>query len=529
MTEPKHPMHRAAPRTLDLLDPRLAPLCQAHLQAMRVPGASVAVVVADQSYHLAWGRKSITSDASVGLNTGFDIGSCSKAFVSATVASLVAEGLTTWDEPVCKHVPELALYDPWVTQQVSLRDLCGNRLGLPRAGLMEAGLAPSFPPDYVFSRLRHTPPLFPFRSRFTYVNAGHTLAAVAAGRISGLGFLATLQQRILGPLGMHGTSGGEAARSALADQAAWHAHVNGHPVAIDTLHTDQFLGAGGMVVSGADALQWLRFQLRLGCVDGQQIVARDALLETQRPQTVARPGSDIPSLFYPDAQMAAYGLGWAVSDLQGHPLVCHSGGIFGANTMMMLLPRDGIGISVCANSAAPVTTPLAYALAAVLLGLPPRDWAAWFEGAALRAAGPVDPALDPEIDAAIDPALDPAINTDSASATEGATPAQPAFNSAAFAGRYHHPADGPLTLHAAANGLTGEVPHGYRMSFRAVPSKSSPELVFRVLFKHAERQSAAPGELRFSMQGGRATRVLFRFGVVSREFTRDDSAPGPLP
>lgn len=50
------------------------------------------------------------------------------------------------------------------------------------------------------------------------------------------------------------------------------------------------------------------------------------------------------------------------------------------------------------------------------------------------------------------------------------------------------------------------------------------EHVFRPLFDHAERQSAPPGELCFTMESGRATRNLFRFGVMSREFIRDGRA-----
>ena len=79
-------MNRIEARPLDLLDPRLARICDAHLGALRVPGASVAVVVDDRCYHLAWGRKSVAGNDPVTLNTGFDIGSGSKSFVSAAVA-----------------------------------------------------------------------------------------------------------------------------------------------------------------------------------------------------------------------------------------------------------------------------------------------------------------------------------------------------------------------------------------------------------------------------------------------------------
>lgn len=68
----------------------------------------------------------------------------------------------------------------------------------------------------------------------------------------------------------------------------------------------------------------------------------------------------------------------------------------------------------------------------------------------------------------------------------------------------------------------GHVPQGYRMGFRAVHMLKADEQVFRVLFEHTERQSAPPGELRFTIANGYAVRVLFSFGVGSREFTRSN-------
>ena len=68
-------MNRIEARPLDLLDPRLTQICDTHLGALRVPGASVALVVNDRCYHLAWGCKSVAGNDPITLNTGFDIGS----------------------------------------------------------------------------------------------------------------------------------------------------------------------------------------------------------------------------------------------------------------------------------------------------------------------------------------------------------------------------------------------------------------------------------------------------------------------
>ena len=49
----------------------------------------------DKGYHCAYGVKSIVTREPVTAGTAFHIASCSKAFVSAAVASLVADGLVS--------------------------------------------------------------------------------------------------------------------------------------------------------------------------------------------------------------------------------------------------------------------------------------------------------------------------------------------------------------------------------------------------------------------------------------------------
>jgi CubicO group peptidase (beta-lactamase class C family) len=408
------------------------------------------------------------------------------------MASLVADKLASWDDPASKWVPEFQLYDAALTRQVTLRDLSGNRLGIPRAGLVEFGFDPSQSAAAALEGLRHTAPVCGLRERHTYVNGGHTAVALAVGRITGKGFLPTLRERILAPLGMHATSGGVAARDELPDQSGWHCLVDGSTQAIDTVYSDWYLGGGGMSVSGADALQWLRLHLNGGLVDGQQILPREALLETHTPQIVAWPRKDIISLFHPGAHMAAYGLGWAVTELEGHPLVIHSGGDFGIAAMTLLFPRDGIGIACYCNSSGRGTVPLPYALAACLLGLKPRDWKAYFE-AAMPANAPA-PAVG-ESGRSTDPDL--------------------------HAGRYSHPADGELVIERDGDGLRGNFLRGYRMAFTASPAGDRR---FVIQFESPEWRSLTAVEkplLVFDAGDGPSATVDWVVGSLSRRLTRD--------
>ena len=61
-----------APRDLDLLDPRLKPLCDAVLARSRIVGASVAVVADDVAYHYAYGSKSVETGEPVTADTSFN-------------------------------------------------------------------------------------------------------------------------------------------------------------------------------------------------------------------------------------------------------------------------------------------------------------------------------------------------------------------------------------------------------------------------------------------------------------------------
>ena len=491
----RYPHNRLAPRPIDLLDDRLRPICDAYLGARQVPGASIAVVHGDLSYHYAYGVKSVLSAEPVTAQTGFNIASCSKAFVSAAVASLVADRLASWDDPISRFVPEWQLQDPAETLRVTLRDLSANRLGLPRVGLMEAGLDPRLPVEHVFSRLRHTVAVHPLGERFTYINAGHNANALAVGRITGQGFIDTLRDRILQPLGMSTSSGGEQARGALVDQAGWHCRVAGGIVPIDSIFTDQQTGAGGMVVSGADALQWLRFHLNDGLVDGRQVIAREALAETHKPHVITEPGKNLPGLFYPGARMAAYALGWAVSDFEGRPLICHSGTGYGVAAMTLLLPGSGLGIAVYANVLGAPVTSLSFALAAAVLGLPVRDWRAYFESFA-----PVPPAM-------------PAPNPSPASSEE-------IIDLDSYVGTYVHAADGPLVVERVGDGLAGNLRHGYRMNFSLLPLGSNS---FSVKFSQPEWRALMDSErsvLNFKVVGGSSVAAQLDAGMMTREFER---------
>ena len=112
------------------------------------PGLSIAIVE-DGKVTLAhgWGVRDISTNQPVDADTIFFTGSTGKAFTTAALATLVDEGRIKWDDKVIDHMPSFRMWDPWVTREMTIRDLFVHRSGL---GLGEGDLL--FLPNSTLSR-----------------------------------------------------------------------------------------------------------------------------------------------------------------------------------------------------------------------------------------------------------------------------------------------------------------------------------------------------------------------------------------
>jgi CubicO group peptidase (beta-lactamase class C family) len=103
----------------------------------KVPGLAVAIV-RNGSVVLAkgYGVKTVGQPGRVDAATVFAIGSATKAFTATAVAMLVDEGKVRWDDPVTRHLLGFQLYDPYVTRELTVRDLLTHRSGLGSGDLI---------------------------------------------------------------------------------------------------------------------------------------------------------------------------------------------------------------------------------------------------------------------------------------------------------------------------------------------------------------------------------------------------------
>lgn len=316
------------------------------LKKTGVPGMAIAVVYKDEVVYLkGFGVRETGKQPEVDVDTVFQLASVSKPLTATIMAALVGEGVIGWDDRIIDHDPGFRLYDPWVTREVTLRDMLCHRSGLPaHAGDLLEDLG--YDRAEVLRRLRFEKPASSFRSQYAYTNFGYTEAAVAAARAVGKSWEDVAADKLFRPLGMKSSSYRFSDFTAAENRARLHVRVDGKWAAKYVREPDAQAPAGGASSSARDMAQWLRLLLAGGKFDGRQVIAAKALAETHRPQIVSHTPAD------PLADRAgSYGLGWNVnySD-DGRVILGHSGAFgMGAATVVMLLPGESLGIAILTN------------------------------------------------------------------------------------------------------------------------------------------------------------------------------------
>ena len=349
---------------------------QKQIQENALPGLAIAVVFQDKVvYAKGFGVRDVNTKAPVDADTVFQLASVSKSIGSTVVAELVGEGKITWDLKLSILDPAFAMFDPWVTREITIRDMYAHRSGLPEhAGDLLEDLG--FTRAEILHRLRYQHPGSSFRSHYAYTNFGVTEGGIAAAKAYGLEWEDASKQKVYNPLGMTSTSSHYADFVARKNKALGHVLVDGKWVQKFERDPDAESPAGGVSSSVNDLAKWMRLQLANGKFDGKQIVNEKALVETHHPQMLAsfNPFTGLPVF---------YGLGWGVSyDPEGRLRLNHSGAFaLGAATYVNLVPAEQLGIVVLTN-AYPVGIAEALGttfLETALYGKLTQDWLAIFK------------------------------------------------------------------------------------------------------------------------------------------------------
>jgi len=340
-----------------------------------IAGLAIAIVKDDAVvYEKGFGVREVGKPEPVGARTLFAIGSNSKLFTSVLAGMMVDAKKMRWDAPATTYLPSFQLYDPWVTREITLRDLLAHRSGLGRRGDMLWYGSP-FDRAEILRRIRYLKPNSSFRSQYGYQNimvmaAGEATAAAADRRWDDL-----VKERIFQPLGMSASNTSVRELAGATDVATPHLLRDGKLSAVPWRNIDNIGPAGSINSNVEDMTKWLCFLLAGGKVGERQLVAPATLREIASPQTIIPSPDDTLS---PTTHFHAYGLGVGMYDLLGVKVMSHTGGIDGMLSQVTWVPERHLGFVILTNTEGHnnVFAAVGRRILDLYLGAPPRDWSA---------------------------------------------------------------------------------------------------------------------------------------------------------
>jgi CubicO group peptidase (beta-lactamase class C family) len=369
----------------------------------QVPGLAIAIVKDDAVVFMkGYGFREVGKEALVNVQTIFALGSATKSFTAHAVALLVDEGKVSWDDPVIKHLPWFQLPDPWVTREVTVRDLLAHRvagdMGIPGT---EWGLAYCGSNRIeVLKNLRYFEPGKPrFRSEFIYSNEGYMTAGEVVAAASGMSWEEFIKTHIFDELGMNSATtkatdlwDDEYLNTMHEDIGIKDAKVSnivmGHyykedtPLPMPWWNPDNAAPAASICMNIEDWVKWVQLMIGKGLYNGKRMLNSKVIEEMHTAQIVLGKWwiNNTPPIKWlvghGSSSLWAMGLGWWIGDYRGRKILSHGGGNSGCLSFHILMPEEKLGIAVLTNAWAPNRLPwaLPFKILDAYLGGPDRDW-----------------------------------------------------------------------------------------------------------------------------------------------------------
>lgn len=287
--------------------------------------------------------------APVSTRALWQIGSNTKAFTSAAVLQLEAEGKLSIHDTLSKWLPQ---YPAW--RDVTIAQLLSMTSGIPNytdqdgfAKAFTSDPATVFTPQRLVSYVANLP-LGP--ATYAYSNTNYILAQMIIERASHDSYFHQITKRFIKPLGLHHTCfAPETCRPGTAARMpAGYSTEPAVPALLDKpvppLALSWAQGAGGLVSSLADMTTWDRalYGGRLLPTTQQRELESLISVTTSRPISTVTPSDPV-----------GYGLGVAKRmDPVTGAAWAYEGATFGYRVLHMYLPNTGMIIAIAVNSSA---------------------------------------------------------------------------------------------------------------------------------------------------------------------------------
>ncbi|MBN1339022.1 MAG: serine hydrolase [Bacteroidales bacterium] len=313
------------------------------VELFKIPGAAVGIVKnGSVVFASGYGLTDATATEVVDARTSFGIASCSKAFTAAAIAILVDEGMLAWDDKVIDYLPDFLLFDPYITRELTVRDLLCHRSGYQTFDGDLLWYGTSYSRKEVLQRFRHRENPYSMRARFGYSNIMFIAAGEVIEAVTGKTWDEFLEERIFIPLEFENTTTSNKGFSPGMNVAL--PHHEGKPM--DFIRYDNAGPAASINSSVNDLLKWIQLMLGKGAFHDKKIFSAAqyyTLTSMQMPLNGGRGETKNATHFF------GYGLGWFLSDDAGRKVIEHGGGLPGFHSKVVFVPEDSLGFVILAS------------------------------------------------------------------------------------------------------------------------------------------------------------------------------------
>lgn len=339
-----------------------------------VPAASIGIVKDGELVFTGnYGVLEVGKTQKPDENTLYAIASNSKAFTSAIIGMLVQEGKLDWNDRVQEYLPYFEVYDSWVSEHVTIRDLLSHRVGLGTFSGDNIWYKSEQAAGDFIRRIKHVPQAFEFRAGYGYSNLMFITAGELIETVTGKSWGENVREHILDPLGMDRTLWSVSQLDSKGNYAMPHARKDEENYVIPWVSWDNVAATGGLISSVSDLAKWMVFNLNNGIHEGDTLLSARTRNMVWTPHNNHMVDHTQPNDF--DRHFSSYGLGWGLSDYHGRMRVGHTGGYDGMITAVTLIPDEDLGVVVLTNGVkSPIMAATYYALDTFLGVRPRKDW-----------------------------------------------------------------------------------------------------------------------------------------------------------
>lgn len=302
------------------------------------PGLAIAVIKAGAVVHrAAYGLADLACGQPITPRTMFHLASCGKQFTGLGILMLAEEGRLALDDPIGRHLPELANFGPGVTLRRLLSHTSGIRDLYDEEG-MAAVLSRCARPtnrDVIATYADLGCPMCAGASpgdRFEYSNSGYDLLGAVIEQVSGRSYGEFFRARVFAPLGMTDTFSCPDRHTADPRHAVGYRYdESGSFVEAPPTAFDDVTGSGSFVSTVCDLCLY------------EQALAAHALV---KPATLRAAMTSALDNRY---RRVGYGFGWFLRSYKGMPMAEHAGEWVGFYAHIRRLLHRPLSIYVLSN------------------------------------------------------------------------------------------------------------------------------------------------------------------------------------